>query len=249
MAGQNGHLMRRPAAAILVAVAVGATSACGGGGEPAAEAVGLGATTTPKPAPDAPTASAATTLPATSTSVAPPGSVVVIGDSLTESAKEELDATLHGRGIATVTIDGVANRRMVRFADGVPPGVEAIADVVAAGAPAPEVWVLALGTNDVGGAASPEEFEADMRAVLALVPADAPVVWVDVWIRDLAQESAAANAVVREVLATREAATVIDWYSRGDDPGVILDDGVHLTDDGQWIFATAITDAVAAAGG
>jgi lysophospholipase L1-like esterase len=173
---------------------------------------------------------------------------VVIGDSLTESAKEELDATLRGRGIASVTIDGLANRRMVRFADGVAPGVDAIADAVAASTPAPDVWVLALGTNDVGGAASPAEFEADMRALLALVPADAPVVWVDVWIRDLAEESAAANAVIRDVLAPREAATVIDWYSRGDDPGVVLDDGVHLTDDGQWIFATAITDAVAAAG-
>ena len=40
---------------------------------------------------------------------------------------------------------------------------------------------------------------------MALVPAGAPVVWVDVWIRDLAEESAAANAVIRDVLASLDA--------------------------------------------
>lgn len=239
--------MRRPAAALLVAVVLGATTSCGGGGEPAAEAVGI-ATSTSSSVP-APTAAPTTTSPATSTTMVLPDSVVVIGDSLTESAKEELDATLRGRGIGTVTIDGRSNRRMVRDADGVPPGVDAVDEVTAPGNPTPDVWVIALGTNDVGGAASPDEFEADMRALLARVPTGAPVVWVDVWIRDLAEQSAAANAVIREVLATRPAATVIDWYGRGDDAGVILDDGVHLTDDGQWIFATAISDAVAASGG
>lgn len=239
--------MRRAAATLLVVAALGVTTSCGGGGEPAAEAVGI-ATSTSSPAP-APTTVAPTTLPATSTTVVLPESVVVIGDSLTESAKEELDAALRGRGIGTVTIDGRSNRRMVRFADGVPPGVDAVDDATAPGNPAPDVWVIALGTNDVGGAASPDEFEADMRSLLARMPTGAPVVWVDVWIRDLAEQSAAANAVIRDVLASRPSATVIDWYGRGDDAGVILDDGVHMTDDGQWIFATAITDAVAASGG
>jgi lysophospholipase L1-like esterase len=47
------------------------------------------------------------------------------------------------------------------------------------------------------------------------------------------------------VLADRGESAVADWFSHGDQAGVITDDGVHLTGDGRWTFARAIADAIA----
>jgi lysophospholipase L1-like esterase len=175
-----------------------------------------------------------------------PDSVAVVGDSLTESATEEIEATLTQNGVDVVALDGLTNRRMVRAAGDVVPGTEAVETILAAVDEPPDVWVIALGTNDVGGAATPDEFAADMRELLALLPAGAPVVWVDVWIRDMADEVVEANAVIREVIDERGNGHVADWYSRGAEGSAITDDGVHLTGDGRWIFARTILDALLA---
>lgn len=243
--------MRRPITILAACAALASLAGCGAG-EPEVAAIGADGESSVAAA-DVPLESFTDTAPSAPVttppaSVALPASVAVVGDSLTESAAGEIEATLAGRGIATITIEGLTNRRMVRVADGVPPGTEAVSDVLAAPGGEPDLWVIALGTNDVGGAASPEEFAADMRTLLGGVPADAPVVWVDVFVGDMDAESRAANAVIRDVLAARPEWSVVDWYSRGDDVGVITDDGVHLTDDGQWIFANDIADAVLALG-
>lgn len=248
--------MRRPHHVLLGVLALGlAVSAAGcGGNEPGvraegAESIAVDASGDEIAAESAAAAADGSVALATApTTVPPPASVVVVGDSLTESAKEELQATLEGAGIEVVAIEGLTNRRMVTYADGVPPGVKALEDVLAFVKEPPEAWVIALGTNDVGAAETPERFEADMREVLALLPADAPVVWVDVWIRDKQDRAAQANAVIRSVLAGRPGSTVVDWYRHGEEPGVIIDDGVHLTGDGQWIFARDVTDALLALG-
>ena len=51
-------------------------------------------------------------------------------------------------GIDVLAVDGLENRRMVRGGTDVPPGVDAIGDILVAGHE-PELWVIALGTNDV----------------------------------------------------------------------------------------------------
>jgi hypothetical protein len=172
--------------------------------------------------------------------IALPGSAAIVGDSLTESAQQEIAAYLDGVGVDVVTIDGAQNRRMAHGDDPAPgiDAVERIADVSE-----PEVWVIALGTNDVGAEVSPERYAADIQSVIAAIPAGAPVVWVDVWIRDRREHAETANGVLRETLAGRPDTIVADWFSHGDDPGIVTQDGVHLTDDGRYMFAATIAAA------
>jgi lysophospholipase L1-like esterase len=39
---------------------------------------------------------------------------------------------------------------------------------------------------------------------------------------------------------------VVDWYTHGDDPGIIVGDGVHLTDAGERLFAASMAASVEA---
>ena len=39
-------------------------------------------------------------------------------------------------------------------------------------------------------------------------------------------------------------AAVVDWYSHGEDDGIITGDGVHLTGAGQQLFADSIAEAI-----
>ncbi|HEX6656652.1 MAG TPA: GDSL-type esterase/lipase family protein [Ilumatobacter sp.] len=171
-----------------------------------------------------------------------PETAAIVGDSLTESAQQEIAAYLNGLGVDVVTIDGAQNRRMTH-GDRPDPGIDIVERIAAVAEP--EVWVIALGTNDVGAEVSPEQFGNDVKTLLAAIPADAPVVWVDVWIRDRQRQVETANAVLREMLADRGDSVVADWYAHGDDPGIITGDGVHLTNDGRYMFAATIAAATA----
>ena len=169
-----------------------------------------------------------------------PDTVAVVGDSLTESAQREITAYLKALGIDVVTIDGAQNRRMTH-GDRPDPGID-IVDRIQKVAD-PELWVIALGTNDVGAEVSPQQYGSDINTLLEAIPDDAPVVWVDVWIRDRQPQVETANTVLRDTLAGRPDSIVADWFAHGDDPGIITRDGVHLTNDGRYMFAATIAAA------
>lgn len=175
--------------------------------------------------------------------LAVPRTIAVVGDSLTVSAEEEIVDELTRRGFVVVAVEARESRRMASGSADLPSGVEAIEHVL--GDVEPDLWVVALGTNDVGAQADATTFVADLRRALAAIPADAPVVWVDVWIRDRQEAAVAANSLIRDELARRVTATaIVDWYSHGTDDGIITGDGVHLTDAGQWLFARSIADRI-----
>jgi lysophospholipase L1-like esterase len=174
-----------------------------------------------------------------------PATVAVVGDSLTLSATDQIDATLSGLGLDVLAIDGVESRRMVHGGRSLPPGVDAIDAILAMGA-RPGLWIIALGTNDVAAESGPDSFRDDVATVLRHVPAGAPVIWVDLWIRDRYDEVVSANESLRSVLSVRSHAEVADWFSYGDDTGIITRDGVHLTDAGKHQFAAVMADAVGA---
>ncbi len=256
--------MRPPARSLVGWLAVGgalALTACASSSSPGVDAVGpveaAGiATTTPADTDDASPGDDAT-APAgerdgaeggddvaagTVDAVAePPELVAVVGDSLTVSAQEEIDAALTDLGVGEVVVDGLENRRMT--IGGSQPGLDAIVDLVAAGLE-PDVWVIALGTNDVGAQVRDDDYRRAVVDVLSAIPSGALVVWVDVWVRNLADRSASANEVLRGVAHYRPWVTVVDWYSHGEDEGIVIKDGVHLTNDGQQLFADEIAEAV-----
>lgn len=171
-----------------------------------------------------------------------PTTAAVVGDSLTLSAVDEITDALDALGLEAV-VDGMENRRLVRGSSDLPSGTDAIEAILDAGPP--ELWVVALGTNDVGAQVSDDDFLSDLVEVLRLVPDDAPLVWVDLWIRDRPDQIATANRTIRSALGRRSAPTVVvDWHSHGEEPGVIVGDGVHLTEEGQRRFAGSIAAAV-----
>jgi lysophospholipase L1-like esterase len=124
------------------------------------------------------------------------------------------------------------------------PGLDSIATLVSGAAP--EMWVVALGTNDIGAETDPQRYGGDVQRLLDEIPAASSVVWVDVWIRDRKSAVERANQVLRDVLAERPRSMVADWFSHGDDVGVVTADGVHLTGDGRHVFAATIVDAILA---
>ena len=172
-----------------------------------------------------------------------PDTVAVVGDSLTVSATEEISSALTRSGVRSVLIEGRESRRMVAGSESLPSGLSAIDEILAE--TRPDLWVVALGTNDVGAQVGSDRFRDDVRATLTAIPDDAPVVWVDLWIRDRQDEVVEANATIRAEIARRAGPTdVVDWYAHGSTEGAITGDGVHLTERGQDEFASAIAGAV-----
>jgi lysophospholipase L1-like esterase len=172
-----------------------------------------------------------------------PRTVAVVGDSLTRSAEEEILAALTASGLRVLTVDGLESRRMANGSGARPAGTDAIDNIQQV--VEPDLWVIALGTNDVAATGTADEFRNEMREVLALIPDDVPVVWVDLWIRDRTTAIVAANQSIRDELRRwRGGSAVVDWYSHGDDDGIIVSDGVHLTATGQQLFADSIVETI-----
>ncbi len=172
-----------------------------------------------------------------------PLSVAIIGDSLTLSAIGELRTVMADLQFAEVTIDAVQSRRMVDRSGTVTSGAESIASILETHPP--DLWVIALGTNDVSAAQSADTVRDAMESVLALIPVAVPVIWVDIWIRDQALAVINANKIFRSVMAARPGTAVVDWSSYGSDPSIFANDGIHITEGGQVLFAAAIASAIA----
>jgi lysophospholipase L1-like esterase len=174
-----------------------------------------------------------------------PSTVAVVGDSLTLSARDEITAELAGLGLDVLMIDAVESRRMTAGSSSLPSGLDAIEAIRDELADEPDLWVIALGTNDVGAQVGDQRFSDDLQATLTSIGPDAPVVWVDLWIRDRRDDVVAANRLIREAIAERASPSgVVGWFAHGASDGVITGDGVHLTDRGQEVFATAIANQV-----
>jgi lysophospholipase L1-like esterase len=153
------------------------------------------------------------------------GRVVVVGDSLTVGAEENLRelADLHG-----FTMDlSAQNGRQI------PAGVEELRRL---DAPSADLVMIALGTND---AAQPD-FDRQVAATLideAMAAAgDAPVLWMNVW-RDPRTPAGAKAAEFNEALVAAQGRhpnlTALDWASYVDDnPEIIAADGIHHTWEG-----------------
>lgn len=172
-----------------------------------------------------------------------PLTVAVVGDSLTLSAEDEIVRALNAAGMHVLAIDGVESRRMTHGGPSLPPGTDAIDRIRAEHDPG--VWVIALGTNDVASIGSAAGFSGEMRDVLALIPDDDPVIWVDLWIGGRETPVSDANEVIRtELRRWQGGAAVVDWFSHGTDEGVITGDGVHLTQSGQELYASSIVSAI-----
>jgi len=173
--------------------------------------------------------------------------VVMIGDSITKGATpalgerydllglDHLIEAKNGKRIAVSSPDNASGASIAQF----------VADN-GDGDHTDEVWVVALGTNDVGQYAGPDEIAAVVNEILAAVPDDAALVWVDVYFRDRAEAAAEFNAIVRDRVARRGDSVIAPWTSFAPSEGVLTGDGVHPTSDGADVFAFVVTDTLRA---
>ncbi len=174
-----------------------------------------------------------------------PATVVVVGDSLTLSALDEITAALDGLGLEVLVVDGVESRRMTVGNSSRPSGLDAIRSIHEELTVEPDLWVIALGTNDVGAQVDEQRFRDDLQTTLDGVGPDAPLVWVNLWIRDRRDAVVTANGVIRDEIDGRASpAAVVGWFAHGADDTLTTGDGVHLTDRGRAAFATAIANRV-----
>jgi hypothetical protein len=172
-----------------------------------------------------------------------PETVAMIGDSITFMSTGPLQAALAGTGLEVLAIDAQIGRRITVGEGGQPyPGTE-IVEFIANSDP-PDVWVIALGTNDIGQYADAGEFATQVQTLLALLPGAAPLVWVDTWDGDRLDATRVVNDTLRSVVGQRDNAVVVDWASHGDDAGVVTEDAVHPTEDGTLVFGQVVAEGV-----
>jgi lysophospholipase L1-like esterase len=168
--------------------------------------------------------------------------LAMVGDSITVGSQDELIAAFTELGLPDAEINAQSGRRMV-VDGGITSGLDGVADVLAEGEE-PDLWVVALGSNDIAGYA-PEEYAGAIGELLAAIPAEAPVVWVDCYLTNYEDASSAFDTTLRDVLAARGNATVVDWATMAPEDGVLADN-VHPSPFGRIEFARRVADGVSA---
>ncbi len=171
--------------------------------------------------------------------------VVMIGDSITKGARDAIAERFELLGLDAL-IEAEDGKRIASSSTGNPSGAALASSLVETGDGdhTDEVWVVALGTNDIGQYDTDAEIAAAVDEVLDGVPVDAALVWVDTWIVDRPEQSALVNSVIRERVDARGDSTIAPWTALAADDGVLSSDGVHPTSDGNDVFAFVVTDTV-----
>ena len=71
------------------------------------------------------------------------------------------------------------------------------------------------------------------------------MVWVDTWDGSLVSTRPASSTTCCATWSvSADNAMVVDWFSHGDDEGVITSDQVHPTPDGTLVFGQVVADGV-----
>ncbi len=217
-------MLPRAVAALVFAVSV---AACGGGDD------GTAGGTVPLFAGPVPQANEAIDLrPAATGGV---HDVAMVGDSITVASTDAIEQAAAGLGI-DLTIRAEVGRRIGK---GEPPapGTSIVEEILADDTP--DLWVIALGTNDLGQYDTDAEYEAAINDLLSLIPDGTPVAWINAYAVGKADDAARFDAALATVLRERGRATIGDWASIAPDDGV-LSDGIHPTDNGAKLFAGVV---------
>lgn len=176
-------------------------------------------------------------------------SMVMVGDSITVGSDDAIRYVLAAEGFDDFTIDGETSRRIEEGTGKGSPlsGIKTLYGLLADGA-APDVWVIALGTNDVGQYDDPGEYRRLISTMVEMIPDGVPLVWVDVYRSDYPDDTLEFNEILRDVVATRDDSTVVSWYDHTTNPDedVLRDDEVHPDANGTVVFASLVADGIAA---
>ena len=172
-------------------------------------------------------------------------SIVMIGDSITVASTPALEEQFAELGYDDPLIQAVVGKRIAVSSASNPSGVQ-VAEFIVGSEPDSDgqLWVVALGTNDVNQYGSPDEIAAVVNEMLDAVPDDVPLVWVDTFYRAEPEGAALINAIVADRLARRGNSVMAPWNAFAANDGVVQTDGVHPTDAGQVVFADVVAATI-----
>ncbi len=174
--------------------------------------------------------------------------IVMIGDSITVGSLPALEERFAGMGFGDVIIQAENGKRIAQEVTGNASGVsiaESLVSTGVAGDPSEELWVVALGTNDIGQYADESEVEGVVKEMLAVVPDGVALVWVDTYLPNDPDGAALINDAVRDRLAERGNAVVAEWSAVADREGVLSSDMIHPSEQGSEVFAATVAATVA----
>ena len=175
-------------------------------------------------------------------------SVAMVGDSITKASTDSLRYDFTASGIAKADIDAEVGRRIeVGDGKGTPLNGIAVLTKMLASNTKPDVWVVALGTNDAGLYATPDDYTRLIDTVVGMLPANAPLVWVDVYRPDHVDGAREFNDRLHRALDGRKHTAIVDWFTKASAPGqrILRGDHIHPNADGVVVFAGLVDDAIA----
>ncbi len=222
-----------------------ALSACGGNGvrSSASEKNGIGATpTTTADNDSAPTGVGALPADVSRTKFG------MVGDSIAKASSSSLTNALEQQGFTEITIEAAVSRR-ITFGDGKGEplsGVRTLYTMIADGM-VPDVWAIAMGTNDVGKYPDANAYAALIDQMLSMPDPDVPIVWVDVYNPNQLKGTKEFNLVLRERAGARGNTTVLSWFDLASDPTekLLRGDKIHPNEKGALVFAGLVSAALA----
>ncbi len=144
--------------------------------------------------------------------------VVIVGDSLTGGNSSYITPTLQAAGL-NAQVEGLSARRIAvsfEFLGYRDSGIERIRSLRAAGVD-PGLWVIELGTNDLGvvnncGCSDPIAFAGDLiDSLLVELPPRTPIAWVTVMYRDDFDVTNVFNEALRRRAVVNPYLRLIDW--------------------------------------
>ena len=107
-----------------------------------------------------------------------------------------------------------------------------------------ELWVVALGTNDIGQYPDPAERAAAVNEMLAAVPEESPLIWVDNYFRSRPEATDEMNATIDDRVGQRDNSVIARWSTVADDEGNLRNDGVHPREQGSEVFANVVGNTI-----
>lgn len=175
-----------------------------------------------------------------------PKSVVMIGDSITVGATPQLEAMFTYLAFTSIKIDAQVSRRIeVGNGRNEPLNGIAVANKLIQERTPDELWVVALGTNDIGKGMNDDSYRTLIDKMLAVVPSQRLLVWVNCIRWDRPADGF--NSVLAERLGARGNSVVADWFTQVQQrPNELLADGIHPNKEGSTVFAYTVANAIAA---
>ena len=159
-----------------------------------------------------------------------------------------LTEVLEKQGFTDITIEAEVSRRIaVGDGKGEPlSGVKTLFTMISDGVD-PDVWAIAMGTNDVGKYEDADDYASLIDQMLSMPDAKVPIVWVDVYNPNQLAGTKMFNVVLRERAAARANTTVLSWFDLASDPKekILRTDHIHPNEKGTLVFADLVSAALA----